>query len=145
VTATRTGEVTAHRGRLVAAAELLVTLAALYGGVGLIADNAIGMGDDWLAGTPFTSWMWPGILLLLVVAAPMAVAAVLELGGSRWATTASVLAGAAQIGWIGAQLLVMQRYHVLQPIMLGFGLLVVLMALWTHRRTPLGPERLPSP
>jgi hypothetical protein len=145
VRATRTGEVTAQRGRLVATVELLVTLAALYGGVGLIADNAIGMGDDWLAGTPFTSWTWPGILLLLVVAAPMAVAAVLELGGSRWATTASVLAGSAQIGWIGAQLLVMQRYHVLQPIMLGFGLLVVLMALWTHRRTPLGPERLPSP
>ena len=121
--------------------ELLVAAAATYGGVGLMWNNAIGMLDEWLAGTAFTSWTLPGLFLLLVVAAPMAGAAVLELRRSRWAALASVLAGSAQIGWIGAQLLVMQRYNVQQPIMLGAGLAVLLLAVLAGAGRPLWPTR----
>jgi hypothetical protein len=117
--------------------EVLVTAAALYGGIGLIWGNRIGMLDEWLAGTPFHSWLWPGVLLLAVVAVPMLVAAVAEIRRSRWAAPASLAAGATQVGWIGAQLAVMQRYHVLQPVMLGCGLLVMLLTLWEHRDVPL--------
>ena len=55
--------------------EALVSVVALYGGIGLIAGNALKMRDDWLDGTPFTSWVLPGVLLLIVVAVPMGVAA----------------------------------------------------------------------
>lgn len=113
--------------------ELVVAAAAVYGGVGLAAGNLIGMPDDWLTGTPFGSWLWPGVFLLLVVALPMAVAAVLELRGSPWAVVASIGAGAAQVGWIAVQLLVMQRYNVLQPVMTLAGLVVLLLAVWGHR------------
>jgi len=130
---------TAHGHRVVAGIELLVAASAVYGGVGLIAGNAIGMPDDWLAGTPFGSWVLPSVLLLLVVAAPMTVAAVLELRRSRWAAVASVTAGAAQIGWIAAQLLIMQRYNVLQPVMVAVGLTVVLIAIAVRRHEPLWP------
>lgn len=129
----------AHGHRVTAGIELLVAASAVYGGVGLIAGNAIGMPDDWLAGTPFGSWVLPGVLLLLVVAAPMTVAAVLELRRSRWAAVASVAAGAAQIGWIAAQLLVMQRYNVLQPVMVAVGLAVLLTAIAVRRHEPLWP------
>lgn len=71
--------------------------AAVYGGVGLIENNAIGM----LVGALFHSWVPPGVLLV-VVAALMAVAAELELRRSPWAAVASVAAGAAQVGWIAA-------------------------------------------
>ena len=121
--------------------ELLIAAAATYGGVGLMWNNAIGMLDEWLAGTAFTSWTLPGLFLLLVVAAPMAGAAALELRRSRWAALASVLAGSAQIGWIGAQLLVMQRYNVQQPIMLGAGLAVLLLAVLAGAGRPLWPTR----
>jgi hypothetical protein len=122
--------------------ELFVLVMALYGGIGLIANNAIGMLDEWLGGTPFTGWLWPGVLLLVVVALPMAVAMLLELGGSAWAAAASVVAGAALTGRNGAQLAVMQRYNFQQPIMLGCGLGVVLLALWATRHRPLlAPRR----
>jgi hypothetical protein len=113
--------------------EFLVAAAALYGGIGLAAGNLIGMPDEWLVGTPFTSWLWPGVFLLLVVAVPMVAAAMLELRGSPRAAVVSVLAGAAQVAWIAVQLLVMQRYHVLQPVMSLAGLAVLLLAVAAHR------------
>ncbi len=115
--------------------ELFVAVGAFYGGIGLIADNAIHISDDWLVGTPFDSWVLPGIFLLLVVAAPMTVAAVAELRRRRWAYTASVVAGVAQIGWIIAQWVIMQRFFVLQPVMFTAGTVVVLLAWATHRRS----------
>jgi hypothetical protein len=127
--------------RVAAGLEIVIAASAGYGGVGLIAGNAIGMPDDWLAGTSFTSWTLPGVLLLLVVAAPMAVAAALELRRSRWAAVASAGAGAAQIGWIAGELLVMQRYNVLQPVMILLGLAVLLIAVTARRHEPLWPGR----
>ena len=100
------------------AVEALVAVGAAYGGVGLIADNAIGMLPEWLARTPFTSWLWPGVFLLLVVAVPMTVAAAAELTRRSFAYLASLGAGAAQIGWIVVQWWVMQRFFFLQPVML---------------------------
>ena len=114
--------------------ELFVAVGAFYGGIGLIADNAIHISDDWLVGTPFDSWVLPGIFLLLVVAAPMTVAAVAELRRWRWAYTASVVAGVAQIGWIIAQWVIMQRFFVLQPVMFTAGTVVVLLAWAAHGR-----------
>jgi hypothetical protein len=138
VTVTR-APATAHRHWVLVAVETLVAAAAVYGGVGLIAGNVIGMRDDWLVGTPFRSWVLPGVLLLLVVAAPMAVAAALELRRSPWAAVASVTAGAAQVAWIAAQLAIMQRYFVLQPVMTALGLLVILVAIAVRRREPVWP------
>jgi hypothetical protein len=126
----------------VAVLELLLAAAAVYGGVGLAWGNAIGMLDEWLEGTPFTSWLVPGVLLLLVVAVPMAIAAVLELRRSPWAAAVSITAGAAQIAWIAAQLAIMQRYNVQQPIILACGLAVVLLAVAACRDRPvLPPDR----
>ena len=53
--------------------------------------------------------------------------------------TASVVAGAALIGWIAGELLVMQKYAVLQPVMLLVGLAVLMLALWDWRHRPLLP------
>ena len=92
-------------------------------------------------GTPFSGWVWPGVFLLLVVALPMGRAALLELRRSPWAAAASVAAGAAHVGWIGAQLAIVQRYNVHQPIMLGCGLGVMLLAGWAARKRALLPPR----
>lgn len=121
--------------------EALTAISAVGGGVGLVWDNAIRMPDAWLAGTPFTSWVLPGVFLLLVVAVPMGGAAVLELRRSPWAPAASVVAGAALIGWIAVELLIMQKYNVLQPVMTLIGLVVLLLAVWARRDGRLLPER----
>jgi hypothetical protein len=70
----------------------------------------------------------------------MGLAAALELRRSPWASAVSVAAGAAQVAWIAAELLLLQKYDVLQPVMLGAGLLVLLLAVWTSRHRPLVPE-----
>jgi hypothetical protein len=119
--------------------EALASAAAVYGGVGLAWRNVLGMPDSWLQHSPFSSWLVPGLLLLLVVALPMGLAAALELRRSPWAPAASIVAGAAQIGWIAAQLLVLQKYDSLQPVMLGIGLLVLLLGVWSQRARPLLP------
>lgn len=127
-----------HRmaGTILVGVESLVALGAVFGGVGLIANNAIGMLPEWLEGTIFTSWFWPGVFLLLVVAAPMAVAAYAEVTTRRWAYAASLIAGAAQVGWIIVQWLIFQRFFILQPIMLLAGVAVLGLAWWVHRRQP---------
>ncbi len=113
--------------------EVFVAVGAVFGGVGLIADNAIGMLPEWLEGTPFASWTVPGFLLLLVVALPMATAAYAEIRYLSWAFAASVLAGAAQLGWIVAQWLIIQKFFFLQPVMLAAGAGVLVLAWWAHR------------
>lgn len=113
--------------------EVLIAVGAVFGGVGLVAGNAIGMLPEWLEGTPFASWTLPGVLLLLVVALPMAAAAFAEIRYSTWAFAASVLAGAAQLGWIVAQWLIMQRFFFLQPVMFAAGAGVLVLAWLAHR------------
>jgi hypothetical protein len=115
------------------AVEVFAAVGAWYGGIGLIADNSIGMLPEWLQGTGFDSWTWPGIFLLIVVALPMTVAAAAEATRAAWAYRASLLAGAALVGWIVAQWVIFQRYFFLQPLMLTTGVLVIGLAWWTHR------------
>jgi hypothetical protein len=143
---TRQSGRTAPRAGLIAV-EALVALAAIFGVVGLISNNAIHMEAEWLDGTPFNSWVWPGIFLLIVVALPMALAAVAEIGHNTLAYPTSLVAGAAQMAWIIVQWAVMQRYFFLQPVMLVAGSVVIALAWLTHRGTPVfgGRHRDPLP
>ena len=114
------------------AIEVLVAVNAIFGGIGLVR-NGMGMPDEWLERTPFSSWLWPGIFLLLVIAVPMSAAAALEIARSQRAYLASMVAAAGQIGWIIVQIAVIQRFFFLQPVLLGAGLLIGALALWSHR------------
>ncbi len=107
----------------------LVALCAVYGGVGLVRDG-MGMPADWLENTPFPSWTLPGVALLATVALPQAVACWLTGTGHRWGAVAGVLAGTGLCLWIGVQLLVLQRYFFLQPVIFALGLVEVGLAAW---------------
>jgi hypothetical protein len=121
--------------------EVFVAVNAVYGGIGLIV-NGMGMPQDWLDGTPFGTWVLPGILLLLLVAAPMASAAIVEVVvGGRRAYEASMIAGAVLVGWIGAQVVILRRFFFLQPILFAVGVLVVLFAWLVHHRRSSAADR----
>jgi hypothetical protein len=124
------------RQRVLIALELIIGANAVYGGIGLARDG-LGMPDDWLTGTPFDSWLWPGVFLLLVVAVPMVVAAAAEIWRRAWAYRASGVAAGLLLGWIIVQLAVLQRYFSLQPVLFAAGLAVAALAIWTHHREPL--------
>jgi len=102
-------------------------VAAVYGGAGLIRDG-FGMPDSWLAGTPLTGWVLPGVALLIGVAVPQLAAAALIVTGARPGLAAGFLAGLLLVAWIAVQLLILRRYFFLQPVIAGIGAAEVLLA-----------------
>ena len=115
---------------LMAGLAVLIAAASVFGGIRLIHDG-LGMPADYLAATPFSSWELPGLALLIGVALPQLAAAILIAAGHRWALPASYLAGAVLVAWILVQLLVMQRYFFLQPVIAALGIVeLVLVRVW---------------
>ena len=107
--------------------ELVVGAAAVYGGVAVMRDG-MGMPSRWLAGTPFTSWLLPGLALLLIVGGSQLTAALALLRDWRGARPVAIGSGAVLMGWIAVQLLVLQRFHPMQPTMFVLGGLVAVLA-----------------
>ena len=106
---------------------------AVFGGTQLLR-NGFGMPLSWLSHTPFTGWALPGLALLIGVAVPQLAVVALITASNRWALAASYLAGLALAAWILIQLLVLQRYFFLQPVIAGMGALEILLAwAWYHK------------
>jgi hypothetical protein len=107
----------------------VVAASAVYGGIGLMT-TGIGMSQDMLAGTPFSSWTVPGLALLAFVALPQAVVAWLVAVCHRWAGLAAVVAGAGLVAWIGTEIVLVGQYFVLQPVVVVLGLAEIGLAAW---------------
>jgi hypothetical protein len=123
---------------------LLVGVAGVFGGVSLIRDG-FGMPLSWLHQTPFTSWALPGAALLIGVAVPQFLALGLIVSGHRWALAGSYLAGLGLVLWIAVQMLVLQRYFFMQPVIAAAAPVEILLArLWQRAAAPQGgsPARL---
>ena len=110
----------------------LTGAAAVYGAAGLIRDG-FGMPAGWLAGTPLTGWVLPGVALLIGVAVPQLGAAALIGSGGRHGLAAGYLAGLLLVAWIAVELLILRRYFFLQPVIAGIGAAEVLLA-WRWQR-----------
>lgn len=126
---------------ILAAVTLTVGAGAVFGGVQLLR-GGFGMPVSWLSNTPFTGWAVPGVALLIGVAVPQLAVAALITASSRRALAAGYLAGLVLVAWIVVQLLVLQRYFFLQPVIACLGIAEVLLArTWqragaaTHRRS----------
>ena len=79
----------------------------------------------------------------VAVAAAQFTALALIVSGHRWALAASYLAGAGLVLWIAVQMLVLQRYFILQPAIAGAGAAEMLLArLW--QRAQAAPGGLPA-
>jgi hypothetical protein len=122
---------------LMAGLAVLIAAASAFGGIRLIHDG-LGMPAGYLTATPFSSWELPGLALLIGVAVPQLAAAILIAAGHRWAVPASYLAGAALVAWILVQLLVMQRYFFLQPVIAALGIAELALARAWQRAGSVG-------
>jgi hypothetical protein len=134
-------------------------ISAVGGGAAFLADTSggfVGMGTEVLAATPFTTFLWPGLLLSLGLGVPALVAAVgvhrrgnlavataLERGtGHHWSWALSLALGVALMAWIVVQLLLMSERTFLQPLMFAVGAgLVVLPLLPSVRHDLARPRR----
>lgn len=112
--------------------EAFVAYQAVSGGIGLITDTW-DLPTDWLARTPFDSWVGPGWILIGLVAVPQVLAAIPKLflpSRPKLGILAGLLAGANLLIWIALQLAVLQIYFFLQPVIAGIGIVEVALALW---------------
>lgn len=115
---------------------LFVGAGAVFGGVGLMRDG-MRMPVGWLERLPVDSWTLPGVALLATVAVPQLFTAWLVWRHDRRAAVVGLLAGIALVLWIAVQLLLLQRYFFLQPVIAGIGLLEALLALaWVRGSRP---------
>jgi hypothetical protein len=139
-----------HRGIRIALLILqaFVALTALAGGVALVMGSlnadfstVLNPPAEYLEGSPFTSYVVPGILLGVVLGGVHALAfALLERNGP-WALLVSAGAGFATLIWIFVQMAVIP-FSPLQPLYFAIGLAevgLVLLMLDVHHR--LGPRR----
>jgi len=126
-------------------ASVFVALTAIGGGVTL----ALGVDKfppDWLVGTPFRSYVIPGLILAVVVGGSAAAATVASLLKRDMGTLVSMLAGAILLGWLlGERVILPSRAFVpqfwwLEALYIASALLMVLPALAVWLSTPKRSE-----
>ena len=116
--------------RLLAAVEGVIAVNAIGGGIyGLAGAKDVPL--EWLAGSPFDSYLIPSLVLLILVGGSMAVACALLLTGHRRATHASIAAACILLGWLAVEITIIP-FSWLQPVFAILGLLV--LALAEHQR-----------
>jgi hypothetical protein len=86
-----------------------VALTAIGGGVALVLGlEATRFGPEWLEGTPFRSYLVPGLLLSLAVGGSAAVATVATIVGWHGGLL-SALAGLVLVGWIVGEVAILNQ------------------------------------
>ena len=133
----RTGSLLAMRVTLVIL-QLFVGIGGIFGGVEMIRDplNPLGMTTELIAGSPFDTYTWPGILLLVLVGVTPCVLAVGLMARRRGALEVSGLFGVGLMAWIGVQWALLSDRLWLQPVIFGIGAAIAaLAALAARRRT----------
>jgi hypothetical protein len=112
-----------------------IVVSAVAGGGGLIAGR-LPFPLDWLAGTPFSTYLVPGVILAVIVGGSALGAAALMVQRHPFGVPAALGAGFIQVGWIlGELVLVGTRDNVmgwLQVIYFVAGAIVATLAahLW---------------
>lgn len=110
-------------------AALLATVAinAFAGGVyGMLGAQAVPR--TWLAGTPFTSYFVPSVILFAIVGGSLAVAATGVFVGHRHARAWSLAAAAIVLGWITVQIAMIGLVSWLQPAIAIAGVAIAVLA-----------------
>ncbi len=131
-------------------------VSAFCGAVLGIVFNGAGVPLEHLAGTPFSSFVVPGLILGVVVGGTQLAAGVAVLQRSQWAALLAAVAGFGMMIWIYTEL-VLIGYSWLRSIYFGLGIVeltLVLALLGTapevvsswgrHRSRDRSPEKTPQ-
>ena len=96
--------------RLAVVLEISLGLGALFGGGALILGpdgHLLGMPTTLLAGSPFPSYLLPGIVLFTLVGVAPLVAAVITFRRHAIAPLAAIAVGLTLIGWVSVEMVVL--------------------------------------
>jgi len=90
--------------------------------------GAPGVPREWLAGSPFTDYLVPSLILLVVVGGTLALAAVMVCRRHRGARVGGAAAGVVVLLWIVVQVAIIGYVSWMQPATGAAGLLVLVLA-----------------
>jgi hypothetical protein len=113
------------------AIEAFIGLTAIQGGIGLLRgtfDQVLQV--TWLAGTPFSDYTIPGLVLVIVVGGSALLAAATVFIHREWAALISVLAGLLMVGYLVVEVVSLDsKVGNALPTVLGIQLLYFLLGL----------------
>ncbi|HEY9470528.1 MAG TPA: hypothetical protein VIQ76_13030 [Propionibacteriaceae bacterium] len=120
-----------QRAARVALIALLVfgSLSSFGGAVFAIAFNGAGVPLEYLAGSPFDSYLVPGLILGVVVGGTQLGATIALVTRHPWALLISAIAGFGMIIWIFVELAIILTYSFLQTLYFGLGMLELILVL----------------
>lgn len=98
-------------------------LSAIAGMAGLTIGGGMGMPTEWLSGTIFHSFFWPGIILGLVVGGVQALALLARRRRLRLTWGMHAAAGLTMMIWIFVELAILNNWSPLHGIYFATGLL----------------------
>ncbi len=116
------------RGALLAVG-VFNALSAIGGGIGLLTPGSMGLPLRLLEGSVFTSYLWPAIVLIVVVGGTQALAVVADLLRWRTALFWAAFAGFAMVLWIFVELAIVQGFSVLHGIYFATGIVQLALVL----------------
>ncbi len=108
----------------------LVGITAMFGGAALILDpsgHSMRLSTDGLAGTMFTNYRGPGIILFLLIGVLGLSVALLTAGNYKNSPVLIFYQGVILTGWIMAQIYLLPQTHFLQAVYGIFGVMLMLL------------------
>jgi hypothetical protein len=122
---------------LLATLRLVAGIPAICGGMGLVAQpdgSLLHMTPSHLDHTPFSSFLIPGLLLLVVIGIGNTLAGMLVVRDAAIANVAGFAGGAALLTWIVAEMIFLRSANWLQFTYLGLAAAIMLEALRRRER-----------
>ncbi len=111
-------------------------VSAFAGGILGIVFNGAGLPLEYLDGTPFGSYVIPGVILGVVVGGTQFVAAVVTQRNARGGAETAAAAGFGMMIWIFAELAILGVFSWLQVVYFALGLGEVVVVLVSLRTDP---------
>ncbi|WP_195760646.1 hypothetical protein [Agromyces kandeliae] len=114
--------------RVLLTIQIFVGITSVFGGAALVLGGVIDFGGtviaippEYLEGSPFSSFLVPGLVLAIVVGGTHVVAFVMLSRRMRWAMIACAVAGFGMVVWVFVQM-VFIPFSPLQAVYFGLGL-----------------------
>jgi hypothetical protein len=115
-------------------------LSAFGGFVLLLTPSAGGLPPELLSGSPFGSFVFPGVILGIVVGGTQLIGAIGLLRKWRYSSEWVAIAGFGMIIWIYAEIYIIQQVSWLQTTYFGLGIVELILLLLKLRYRQLNDE-----
>lgn len=104
-------------------------VSALAGMLGLTVGGGMGIPLEWIEGSVFTSYLWPGVILGVVVGGVQLLAILAQYGRYRLAWGLQAAAGLTMLIWIFVEIAIMLVWSPLHGLYFVTGLLQTVLAV----------------